>query len=123
MKSVRIRSYSGPYFPALGLNKERYRVSFRYGYFSVQMWEKMDQITPKTGTFYVRDCSEHWHFHFLSLAIVKREVQSANSFALVYNNLRSSRPEVICKKGVLRNFAEFIGKHLCQSLFFNKIAG
>ena len=27
------------------------------------------------------------------------------------------------KKGVLRNFAKFTGKHLCQSLFFNKIAG
>ena len=25
--------------------------------------------------------------------------------------------------GVLRNFARLIGKHLCQSLFFNKIAG
>ena len=35
---------------------------------------------------------------------------------------RSSRPEVFCKKGVLRNFAKFTGKHLCQSLFFNKIA-
>ena len=32
--------------------------------------------------------------------------------------LRSSRPEVFCKKGVLRNFAKFTGKHLCQSLFF-----
>ena len=28
-----------------------------------------------------------------------------------------------CKKGVLRNFAKFTGKHLCQSLFFNKVAG
>ena len=27
------------------------------------------------------------------------------------------------KKGVLRNFAKFTGKHLCQSLFFNKDAG
>ena len=29
--------------------------------------------------------------------------------------------EVFYKKGVLRNFAIFIGKHLCQSLFLNKI--
>ena len=35
---------------------------------------------------------------------------------------RSSRP-VFCQKGVLRNFAKFTGKHLCQSLFFNKVAG
>ena len=27
------------------------------------------------------------------------------------------------KKGVLRNFTKFTGKHLCQSLFFNKAAG
>ena len=36
---------------------------------------------------------------------------------------RSSRPEVFCKKGVLRNFTKFTGKHLCQSVFFNKVAG
>ena len=27
------------------------------------------------------------------------------------------------RKGVLRNFAKFTGKHLCQSFFFNKVAG
>ena len=26
---------------------------------------------------------------------------------------RSSQPEVFCKKGILRNFAKFTGKHLC----------
>ena len=35
----------------------------------------------------------------------------------------SSRPEVFCKKGALRNFGKFTGKHLCQSPFFNKVAG
>ena len=28
---------------------------------------------------------------------------------------------MFCKKGVLRNLAKFTGKHLCQSLFFNKV--
>ena len=27
------------------------------------------------------------------------------------------------KKGVLRNFVQFTGKHQCQTLFFNKVAG
>ena len=36
---------------------------------------------------------------------------------------RSSPPEVFCKKGVLKNFVKFTGKHLCQSLFLNKVAG
>ena len=33
-------------------------------------------------------------------------------------NYRSSRPEVFCKKGVLKGYAKFKGKHLCQSLLF-----
>ena len=43
MKSVRIRSFSSPYFPAFGLNTERYRVSPKnseYGHFS-----RSDSIT------------------------------------------------------------------------------
>ena len=36
---------------------------------------------------------------------------------------RSSRQEVFFKKGILRNFAKFTGKRLCQSLFFDKVAG
>ena len=35
---------------------------------------------------------------------------------------RNSCLEVFCRKGVVRNFAKFTGKHLCQSLFFIKVA-
>ena len=38
-----------------------------------------------------------------------------------FYEFRNSRPEVFCKKDVLRNFAKFTGKHLRQSLFFNKL--
>ena len=38
-------------------------------------------------------------------------------------NAASSHPEVFCKKGILRNFAKFTEKCLCQSLNFNKVAG
>ena len=34
---------------------------------------------------------------------------------------RSSNRRCSEKEGVLRNFARFTGKHLCQSLFFNKV--
>ena len=34
---------------------------------------------------------------------------------------RSSRPEMFCKKAVLRDFPKFTGKHLCQSLFITKV--
>ena len=36
---------------------------------------------------------------------------------------RSSRPEVFRKKDVLRKITKFIGKHLGQSFFFNKVEG
>ena len=36
---------------------------------------------------------------------------------------RSSHQRCSMKKGVLRKFAKLTGKHLCQSLFFNKVAG
>ena len=35
----------------------------------------------------------------------------------------SSHPDKFRKKGVLRNFTKFTGKHPCQSLLFNKVAG
>ena len=49
VKSVRVRSYSGPHFPAFGLKTERYGVSFhiqsKYG-------KIRTSITPNTDTFY-----------------------------------------------------------------------
>ena len=36
---------------------------------------------------------------------------------------RSSHQRCSMKKGVLKIFTKFRGKHLCQSLFFNKAAG
>ena len=35
--------------------------------------------------------------------------------------IRNSRPEVFCKKIVLKTFAKFTGKHLYQSFLFNKV--
>ena len=36
---------------------------------------------------------------------------------------RSSRSAVFCKKYVLKNFVKFKEKHLCWSLFYNKVTG
>ena len=43
-------------------------------------------------------------------------INNGKHFVLFY--FSSSRPEMFCKKGVLRIFAKFTGKYLCQSLFF-----
>ena len=55
--------------------------------------------------------------------IFGNKVKRNTTISLVEGNNRSSHSEMFCKKGVLENFAKFIGKHLCLSLFFNKVAG
>ena len=44
---------------------------------------------------------------------------NGDSFNMIF--IRSSRPEVFCKKNVLRNFIKFTGKHLRQSLLIKKV--
>ena len=41
----------------------------------------------------------------------------------IFSIIKSSNRRCSVRKSVFRNFAKFIGKHLCQSLFFNKVAG
>ena len=36
-------------------------------------------------------------------------------------NVQKQPPQVFYKKGVLKNFVKFTGKHLCQSLFLKKL--
>ena len=43
-------------------------------------------------------------------------------FKIILSVDRSSRLEVFCKKGALKNFAKFTGKHWYGSLFYNKVA-
>ena len=49
VKSVRIWSYSGPYFPAFGLNTERYKVSLHIQF---ECGKMLSRITPNTDTFH-----------------------------------------------------------------------
>ena len=63
--------------------------------------------------------------------LMNEKFRGQNSYYIVVNDAndtvktpdKSSRPEVFCKKDVLRNFAKFTGKQLCQSLFLNKVSG
>ena len=71
-----------------------------------------------------------WMFHSRKLNhIVNNIYESSLIFVCKYYNssfndiFRSSRPDVFCKEGVLRNFAKFTVKQMCQSLIFNTVAG
>ena len=64
----------------------------------------------------------------LTSVMLVHSPQTAFHRKIIYNFVwtylgRSSRPDVFCKKGGLRNIAKLTGKHLCQSIFFNKVAG
>ena len=63
--------------------------------------------------------SQPFHVKYIPTSLTTMKLQ-LSSLTPVY---RSSRPKLFCKKGVLKNFTKFTGKHLCQSLFLNKIAG
>ena len=49
VKSVRIRSYSDPHFPAFGLNAERYSASLRI---QSECKKMRARLTPNMDTFY-----------------------------------------------------------------------
>ena len=58
--------------------------------------------------------------------LVHRCFLKSNSFlegSIFYMSDRSSHRRWSVRKSVLKNFKEFTGKHLHQSLFFNKVAG
>ena len=59
---------------------------------------------------------------------IKNEIFSKRNIKYSLRNYRelksrSSHQRCSMKKGFLRNFSKFAGKHMSQSLFFNKVAG
>ena len=57
----------------------------------------------------------------LDLIVIRNTNDTINTTA---HRKLTRHPEVLSvKKVFLEIFAKFIGKHLCQSLFFNKLAG
>ena len=73
------------------------------------------------GHIYLRNPSSKTSFFVLCICLnINLTTKVLKTLRAVY---RSSRPEVFSKKGVLKNFTKFTGKHLCQNLFFNRVAG
>ena len=79
----------------------------------------------RKSVFYAYLYNDNNNFRCLHKVRTKIKEHMTDYTLLLYrcHQVRSSDPEVFCKKGVLRNFTKFTGKHLCQRLFFNKVAG
>ena len=65
-------------------------------------------------TWYIGDWKITYYIEHLLMA-------SLFGFKRILGVDRSSRLEVFCKNGVLKNFAKFTGKNLYGSLFFDKV--
>ena len=58
------------------------------------------------------------------MCFTAEKAYSSNSTNSIPSDIKHKQPsEMFYKKGVLEYFIKFIGKHQCQSLFFNKEAG
>ena len=61
VKSVRTRSFSGPYFPAFGMNTERYSVYVRIESESGKIWTRKspDTVTFHAVKVYLKSSNKH----------------------------------------------------------------
>ena len=75
-------------------------------------------ITLGTQTKKLCKASVTWKFYINWWWFRKKKVL----IVILVLQSKKQPPDVFCKKGVLRNFKKFTGKHLWQSLFFNKVA-
>ena len=76
------------------------------------------------NSYYLRNCSTYNSPLCLRSNNIKSVFDSVIIVVVVTPYpFQKQPPEVLCKNGVLRNFTKFTGKHLCQRLFFNKVAG
>ena len=100
VKSVHIRSYYGPHFPAFGLNTERYSVSLRI---ESKCGKIRTRITPNIDTFYTVPL---YHFHSLHRHWgVNQAITAENSPLHIARN--SSRDPFVSKRKSL------IQKNIC----------
>ena len=78
-------------------------------------------VLPKLGQNYtVNDFLPLWKAS--EMFQVTATINATISYLSVRQTNKSSHWRCSVKRGVLRNFAKFTGKNMCQSLLFNKVA-
>ena len=102
VKSVRIRSYSGPYFPTFGLNTERYGVSLPI---QCEYGKMRTRITPNTDTFHAvifrtLAYSETKTYSDLSMPRNQKYIQNPDIFRIrvIWRTLSNSVDGALCEK-------------------------
>ena len=109
-------------------DKKYYTYHPTYGRLLITQVYYLTWLFPDGGRHHIETSpANQWTGFYMITASVRKEL---NNFLIRFTTKgwwigsdRSSRPEVFCKRDVLRNFEKFTGKHLCQRLFFNEVAG
>ena len=76
------------------------------------MWVGVGECTVYNCPFLI--------FPNIKMSAKSNKIEPSEEFMVMWREEQA--PKMFCRKGALRNFAKFTGKHLCQSLFFNKVA-
>ena len=99
-------------------------------YFPIVFVIKINETTqrPVVKSTYKRSCCEKNIDKFKNTLRNRnwddvKKLEDSNKAYKYFLDIRSSHRKCSVTRGVLRNFTKFTGKHLCQSLFFNKVAG
>ena len=91
--------------------------------------QKFKSLFPVILRIFDHECHGETSLEFASvqfdhvfMKLRKLESLHQENIKLLSPQNRSSHRRCSVRKSVFRNFAKFTGKHLCQSLFFNKVA-
>ena len=126
MKSVRIGSYSGPYFPAFGLNTERYSIFLRI---QSEYRRIRTRLAPNTDPFYAVEVSDELHlftgvqqrvisaYHPQSNGLVERQSRTIKNSCDGIRRNPLKQPSII--EGVL--FAHRVSKRASAKYFFFRL--
>ena len=87
VKSVRIRSYSGPHFPAFELNTERYSVSLRI---HSRCAKTRTRITSNRDTFYAM-ITQDFDYTFLVKVAIRSRREVFKTFPKIYDRAFSAQ--------------------------------
>ena len=107
--------FSALYFPVFGLNTEIYSVN-------LDIQSKYRKIRTRKNSAFGHFSRSIWYvlWMFRSLFITRLQTELQQTLNA---STRIRRSQMLSKVCVFKKIAKFIGKHLCRSLFLNKVAG
>ena len=123
MKSVRIRSYSGPHFPIFGLNTKRYGVSPYTRYFHISVYTIL-HISPYSVRMREnahQNNSKYGHFLRSVALLLCKVLKQHSALLVVIFQCQKQFPKAVLETGCLENVLKIPRKTSRAEHSFSKI--